>query len=116
MNTTLRSYLIGLVLSLACTATAFGIMHAHLSFGHHVFSYQFLIGTLTALAFIQLLTQLVFFLHVGKRSNAWNTLAVVLTILMVAFIVAGSLWIMTHLAHNTHVPFSGSVTPQHEMR
>ncbi len=116
MNTTLRSYIVGLVLSLACTATAFGLTHIHISLGHQVFNHQFLIGTLSILAFAQLLTQLIFFLHVGKKSHSWNILAVALTVLMVVFIVAGSLWIMAHLQHNTRIPFSDAVTPQHEMR
>lgn len=116
MNTTLRSYSIGLALSLGCTAAAFWLIHTHVSLGHHVLNHPFLIGALTILAFAQLLTQLIFFLHMGKGSSAWNTLALVLTVLMVAFIVAGSLWIMTHLEHNTHIPFSDAITPQHEMR
>lgn len=116
MKVTLRSYIIGLALSLGCTVAAFGLVHTYLSAEHHVLSHQFLIGILTVLALVQLISQLIFFLHVGSASNPWNTLALVCTLLIAVFVVAGSLWIMTHLQHNSGIPFSESVTPQHEMR
>ncbi|WP_028358041.1 cytochrome o ubiquinol oxidase subunit IV [Brackiella oedipodis] len=92
----LKSYIIGLILSLALTAVSFG----------YVMSTPEL--TTTALAVIslaaiaQVLVQIVFFLHLtGKKSQSWESVAGLYTLLSLLFFVVLSLWIFHHLHINT---------------
>lgn len=94
----LSEYVIGFVLSIALTLAAFFVVlrpgFFHLDQG----------GVLVAiliLALVQLLVQLLFFLHIGHETGArWN-LGILLTAISIIFIiVAASLWIMGHLNYN----------------
>lgn len=56
---------------------------------------------LIVLAIAQMGVHLVFFLHITTGpDNTNNVLALAFGILVVFLIVAGSIWIMTHLSHN----------------
>jgi cytochrome o ubiquinol oxidase operon protein cyoD len=56
---------------------------------------------LIVLAIAQMGVHLVFFLHVTTGpDNTNNVLALAFGVLVVFLIVAGSIWIMTHLTHN----------------
>jgi len=53
------------------------------------------------LAIAQIGVHLVFFLHITTApDNTNNVLALAFGVLIVALIIAGSLWIMAHLNHN----------------
>lgn len=53
------------------------------------------------LAVAQMGVHLVFFLHIGTGSDSVNNvLALAFGVLIVALLIGGSLWIMTHLNHN----------------
>ena len=81
-----KSYWIGYGLSLLFTLTAF-----YLVWAKKVEGPTFII----ALALAQFVTQLIFFLHLGKESKAhWNMILFGFMILVVAIIVLGTLWIM----------------------
>lgn len=62
-----------------------------------------LIAAITGLALIQLIVQLLFFLHVGrKRQSAsddptWDRLVLYFTVLIIFIVVAGSVWIMNNV-------------------
>lgn len=92
----LKSYLIGLVLSLILTAIAFAaVMSAR----------QMTIG-LTAIvlsaAIAQILVQIIFFLHMdGRREQIWDTMTGLYSLVILLFIVFGSIWIFHHLHINT---------------
>jgi cytochrome o ubiquinol oxidase operon protein cyoD len=75
--------------------------------------HDMILGTITMLAVAQLLVQLVFFLHLGAAlEQRSNTVIFVLTILLIATIVAGSLWVM----HNANVNMMATqMTPDRAM-
>jgi cytochrome o ubiquinol oxidase operon protein cyoD len=99
----LKSYSIGFGLSLVLT------LMAYLSVTKHIASGWGLIFVLTALALVQLLVQLLFFLHLGRESKPrWNLQVMLFAAGVVFIIVFGSLWIMKNLQYN----HSQSLTPQ----
>jgi cytochrome o ubiquinol oxidase operon protein cyoD len=54
--------------------------------------------TLGSLAFVQVIIQLIFFLHLGEEeSPRWNLISFLFMVGVVFIIVAGSLWIMFNL-------------------
>ena len=88
-------YVIGLVLALGLTATSFWVASTHALWGPGV-----PIG-LCVLAVAQMGIHLVFFLHLSTGpDNTNNVLALAFGVLIVALVVAGSLWIMANLNAN----------------
>ncbi len=101
MKTTLRSYIIGFALSVTLTLAAVWLIWTHIQSGHTVFSHQFLIAAILALAIAQMLVQLVFFMHLAEESGPrWRLGALLSTVGIVLIIVIGSIWIMDHLNYN----------------
>lgn len=92
---TIAPYIIGFGLSLGITIAAY------LMVVHRWFSTTALVAGVTALAVLQLVVQLFFFLHLGQETRPRVKLVVFLFMLMVLVIVAGgSLWIMYNLDYN----------------
>jgi cytochrome o ubiquinol oxidase operon protein cyoD len=60
---------------------------------------QALVYIVLAIAVIQLVVQMVFFLHLGRGSR-WKALTFYFTLLIVAIIVVGTIWIMNNLNYN----------------
>lgn len=89
---TYQSYIIGFVLSIACTLLSFYMV----SYG--VISPKALYVTVGCLAIAQFFVQVVFFLHLNPRSNSsWNLVSFLFTVLMTAVLVIGTMWIMFNL-------------------
>lgn len=89
---TLKSYIIGFILSLALTLGAYFavIYHAPVT-----------LFVIISLALTQLLVQLIFFLHVGQgKDGGWNFVVLFSTFSVIFILVVGSLWIMKHLNYN----------------
>jgi cytochrome o ubiquinol oxidase operon protein cyoD len=60
-----------------------------------------LVAGVLAFALVQVVVHLVFFLHMnGSSDQRWNLMAFLFTLLIVAVLVGGSIWIMYHLNHN----------------
>ena len=60
-----------------------------------------LIGVVIVTAVVQLLVHLVCFLHMNSSSEErWNLVAFIFTVLIIAIVVVGSIWIMWNLNHN----------------
>lgn len=99
----LRSYATGLLLSIAMTAAAFGIVMSG------ALSSAATMAIVVGLCVAQLLVQLVFFLHLGfgprQRGNAGIFIC---TALLIVIVVAGSLWVM-HNANLNMMPTSMSL-------
>lgn len=95
---TLKSYMIGLVLSLLFTVLAFGVV------AYHVFSVGAIFVAVGILALMQLFAQVVFFLRVNaSKDGRWGLMPFLFTILIVTVLFGGSLWIMYNLNYNmTH--------------
>ncbi len=89
---TFKSYLLGFFASLLLTLLSFSLV---------VFKgvpEHYLVHILIALAVVQAVVQLLFFLHVGEEAKPrWETIIFYFMILVVLIIVVGSLWIMYDL-------------------
>ena len=91
-----ESYLAGFILSLALTVLPY------LMVVDRGLPAQTLVAGVILFALFQLLVQSVSFLHLKWNSEArWNFVTFLFTLMVVAILVVGSLWIMAHLDHNT---------------
>jgi cytochrome o ubiquinol oxidase operon protein cyoD len=106
----LKSYLIGFVLCLVLTALSFGaVMSGYVPHG-------LILTALVVFGVAQLLVQLIFFLHMGTSPDQRdNTSIFIFTALIIAIVVAGSLWVM----HNANVnmmpaPMSSDAAMSHD--
>lgn len=92
----LRSYLTGFVLSVILTAIAFGVVMAG-GFQSRLLT----AGLVVAMAVAQILVHMVFFLHMNSRSEeGWTMMALIFTAVILAIVVAGSLWVMFNMNAN----------------
>lgn len=90
------TYILGFILSLTCTLIPYLFVTKHYHSG------WVLMLTVVGFALIQLLVQLVFFLHLGKESKPhWNLVIFLFAAMVVLIVVFGSVWIMNHLNYNT---------------
>jgi cytochrome o ubiquinol oxidase operon protein cyoD len=99
----LTSYTIGFLLSLVLTGLSFGtVMSGAVPHG-------MILPAIVVLAVVQLLVQLVLFLHLGSApSQRSNSVIFLLTGMLIAILVAGSLWVM-HNANANMMPMQMSV-------
>jgi cytochrome o ubiquinol oxidase operon protein cyoD len=108
---TLRTYVMGFVLSLALTLLAFFMVNKHVSSEHYELKHGFLIASVVMLAILQLLVQLTFFLHLDREKRPyWNLQVLALAVIVVGIVVGGSLWIMNNLDY--HIMESPQETEQ----
>jgi cytochrome o ubiquinol oxidase operon protein cyoD len=98
MKATLKSYVIGFVLSVLLTLAAYFLVTDPAYF--HA-SYGMIVPIILILAIIQLLVQLIFFMHLAHESGPrWKLAVLISTIGIVLIVVVGSIWIMNHLNYN----------------
>lgn len=91
----LQSYIIGLGLAVLLTAVSFFIAGTSLVWQPSIPIALFV------LAIAQMGVHLVFFLHITTGpDNVNNVMALAFGVLIVILLIAGSLWIMSHLNHN----------------
>jgi cytochrome o ubiquinol oxidase subunit IV len=99
----LSGYVIGFALCIVITLASFGAVMTGL------LPRSAVMGVLVLLCVAQLLVQLVFFLHLGSAPDQRSNTGIFLcTALLVAIIVAGSLWV-THNANANMMPTHMSV-------
>jgi cytochrome o ubiquinol oxidase subunit IV len=90
-----KQYTIGFILSVALTIIPFGMVMMG------GFSRGLVVATIAITAVAQILVQLVYFLHMNSSSEQrWNVIAFVYTILTIAILLVGSVWIMNYLHFN----------------
>jgi cytochrome o ubiquinol oxidase operon protein cyoD len=101
------SYTTGLVLSLALTLTSFGVIMSS------AVPHRLRLAAIVVLCVAQLLVQLVYFLHMGSHPDQRaNSAIFACTGLLIAIVVAGSLWVM----HNANVNMMPTqMSTQHAM-
>jgi cytochrome o ubiquinol oxidase operon protein cyoD len=91
----IQGYVIGLVLATLLTVVSFYVAKSN------QFWQPSLPIALVVLAIAQIAVHLIFFIHITTApDNTNNILALAFGILIVALVVAGSLWIMYNLNHN----------------
>lgn len=92
---TVKSYITGFILSVILTVIPFWLVM------EHSLPKPTIIMIIVALAVVQIIVQLVYFLHMNTKSEeGWNFISMVFTILIIAILVVGSLWVMFHLNSN----------------
>ncbi|USG64556.1 cytochrome o ubiquinol oxidase subunit IV [Brevibacillus ruminantium] len=86
----LKAYVIGFILSIILTIIPLVLVMNHILTG------TALVFTIMAMAVAQLLVQLFFFMHIREGDKPrYNVQALILGVVIVFTIVAGSMWIMT---------------------
>lgn len=105
VKSAVMKYVIGFVLSLTLTLIAFGLLIQHLDNHHAGLSHTFIFWSIVGLAIVQLIIQLVFFLHLGRESRPrWNLIVALFMLMVLVIVVFGSLWIMQNLDYNMMSP------------
>ncbi|WP_192458151.1 cytochrome o ubiquinol oxidase subunit IV [Musicola keenii] len=90
-----KSYLIGFVLSIILTVIPFSMVM------NGTTAHSIILLTVLGCAIVQILVHLVYFLHLNTASEErWNVVAIVFTVLIIAIVVVGSIWIMMSAHHN----------------
>lgn len=89
---TLKSYVTGFVWSIGLTLIAYSLVV------QDRFTRSTIVATIVALALIQFLVQLLYFLHLGTETKPrWKLFVFLFMVMVVAILVFGSLWIMNNL-------------------
>ncbi len=87
------SYSVGFILSIVLTLVAY-VTATNEAF-RSKWSVEAIVIALSALATIQLIVQLVFFLHLGDEAKPrWKLVSFIFAFIILGIIVIGSLWIM----------------------
>lgn len=88
---TLKSYVIGFVLSIVLTIIPLVVVL------NGMLNETAAIVLIVAMAVLQFGVQLVFFMHLREGENSrWNIMALLLGVIILITIVAGSIWIMMY--------------------
>jgi cytochrome o ubiquinol oxidase subunit IV len=91
-----KTYLIGFFLSVLLTAIPFYLVMSGI-----VENRQATGVLLVAMAAVQIVVHMVFFLHMnGKAENGWTMMSLIFTVIIVGIVLSGSLWVMYHLNVN----------------
>lgn len=94
-ESSLLRYTTGFILSIILTIVPYYIVTAEVVTG------RVLAPLLLGFAVLQVMVQLVFFLHFGKGKSAyWNMMAFFNMLAVLVIFVAGSLWIMNNLNYH----------------
>jgi cytochrome o ubiquinol oxidase subunit IV len=88
-------YLAGFILAVVLTAASFWLVL------HGGFSRETALLGLAALAAMQIVVHLVFFLHMNTSSGQrWNVTAFGFTVMTVLIVIVGTLWVMHNVGMN----------------
>jgi cytochrome o ubiquinol oxidase operon protein cyoD len=93
---TFKGYMTGFVLAVVLTAIPFWLVMGK------VFDTSSTTAiVILALAAVQIIVHMIYFLHMNARSEGgWTMLALIFTMVLVVITLSGSLWVMYHLNHN----------------
>ncbi len=91
-----KGYMIGFLLSVVLTAIPFWLV-----MGDVLPSKQLTTVLILGFALVQVLVHMVYFLHMNSKSDeGWNLTAFIFTVIIIAIVVVGSIWIMWNLNYN----------------
>lgn len=93
-----KTYMTGFILSIILTVIPFWMVMSGSA------SKPVILGVILVTAVIQILVHLVCFLHMNTKSDeGWNMTAFIFTVIIIAILVVGSIWIMWNLNYNMMV-------------
>jgi cytochrome o ubiquinol oxidase subunit IV len=93
---TFRSYMIGFVLSVILTAIPFWLVMGNVLNDTVLTSI-----VIMALAAVQIVVHMIYFLHMNTKSEGgWTFLALLFTLTLVVITLVGSIWVMYHMDQN----------------
>ena len=91
-----KGYWIGFLLSVLLTAPAFGLVMSGVLTDPRLTA-----GIVMALAMVQIVVHMIYFLHMNTKSEAgWTMMALIFTAIIVVIVISGSLWVMYHMNLN----------------
>ena len=97
-HASVKSYMIGFVLSVILTAVPFGLV---MNTNHYGFTADTVLSAILLLAVVQVFVHVVYFLHMDRSAEQrWNVLAFSFTVMILAIVVSGSVWIMHNATSN----------------
>ncbi|MEZ5702369.1 MAG: cytochrome o ubiquinol oxidase subunit IV [Burkholderiaceae bacterium] len=95
-HSSFSGYMIGFLLSIVLTAVPFWLVMNGV-----IAERNTAVLVLGALAVIQIVVHMVYFLHMnGKVEGGWTLLSTIFTVVFVAIAIAGTLWVMFHMNNN----------------
>ena len=95
-HVTRRGYWTGFILSVLLTAPAFALVMSGV-----ISDTRITAGIVTALAMVQIVVHMVYFLHMdGKSEEGWSMMALIFTVIIVVIVISGSLWVMFNMNAN----------------
>ena len=106
----LKDYAIGFVLSLILTAIPFWLVMGN------VLPPETTKYVIMGFAAVQFVVQMIYFLHMNSKSEGgWNMMALILTVVLLVIVLAGSIWVMTHMNANMMPAMGGASDTTHGM-
>jgi cytochrome o ubiquinol oxidase operon protein cyoD len=110
----LREYVTGFLLAVVLTAIPFWLIMTHALSRSGAAA-----AVVLALAAVQMVIHMIYFLHMNTRSEGgWTLLALLFTLMLVVIALSGSLWVMYHLNANMMpegMPGMGGMPAHHDM-
>ena len=105
-----KDYAIGFVLSLILTAIPFWLVMGN------VLPSETTKYVIMGFAGVQFVVQMIYFLHMNSKSEGgWNMMALLLTVVLLVIVLAGSIWVMTHMNANMMPAMGGASDTTHGM-
>jgi len=93
-----KTYMVGFILSIILTGIPFWMVMDGSA------SHATILAVILVTAVVQIMVHLVCFLHMNTSSSErWNVVALAFTVLIIAILVVGSIWIMWNLNLNMMV-------------
>ena len=90
-----KDYLVGFALAAILTIIPFWLVMGN------VLAPDTTKWVILAFAAVQLIVQMIYFLHLNsKAEGGWNMMALILTLVILVIVLAGSIWVMHHMNTN----------------
>jgi cytochrome o ubiquinol oxidase operon protein cyoD len=97
----LKSYIVGFVLSIVLTLLSFGCVMTGMV------PHEWIVPGIVVFCIAQVLVQLAFFMHIGTSPEQRENFSImVFTLLIIAIVVVGSLWVLHNMNVNMMHPMS----------
>ncbi len=106
-HATRKDYIVGFLLAAGLTAIPFWLVMSHTLENATLTG-----GVVMALAAVQVVVHMIYFLHMNRKAEGgWTLMALLFTLLLVGIVLSGSMWVMHHLDVNM-MPMSAEAMRQ----